>query len=338
MTEISNKQVFVKTLIFCLAVGLALATYYSRDIILAGLTGAGIGCLASPFLTLMKRKFRVPRALGALILILIILLIFSGMFIAAGQLVANQWENFRDQIPNLIEKSEAWWRGLTNDYPLIRQNLKDFSVAENLKAGATRVLYGVGSGMDAVAGIVLAFFIALYTAIHSDDYFRNWVHLFPKEHRNQVAHLSKKSARSLRSWFSAQLLDMAIVGVITAIGLWIVGVNYWALFGLMTALLAIIPYFGTLITLVLATAITAIEQPDLAFWTLLVFFITQQIEGNIILPLIMKERVKLPEAPLLFFIVFMSFWFGILGIIVAPGVFAIAKTVYLEFAGEPADV
>ena len=60
-----------------------------------------------------------------------------------------------------------------------------------------------------------------------------------------------KSARVVRVWFRAQLIDMAIIGAITTVGLLLVGVNYWALFGLLTAIFGIIPYVGVMLVVVL---------------------------------------------------------------------------------------
>lgn len=297
----------------------------------------GIGCLASPFLTHLKEKLKIPRALGALILIFLLFSLVAGLFFIAGKLVADQFHTFEEQIPYLIQRIEALWFGLINRYPELTPGLSDFSVAENLKMGALRLIKGLGDGVNAAAGIVLAFFIALYTAIHTHSYFEGWIQLFPRSQQKRARQLSIQSAQVLRQWFSAQLLDMAIVGGLTGMGLWLVGVNYWAVFGVMTGVLAIIPYFGVLITLLFVTLITLASQPDLVLWVLLVFFITQQIEGNILLPMIMKERVKLPEAPLLFAIVLMSFWFGVLGLIIAPGLYAIGRILYLNLTSSGAE-
>ncbi|MAV91068.1 MAG: hypothetical protein CL676_06575 [Bdellovibrionaceae bacterium] len=330
MANSELKSTFLKSLLFGCALALLVLLFYSRTLILAGMTGLGLGCLASPFLNFLRKKAKIPRALGALILIFLLVLVFSGMFYAAGSLMADQIQNLQEQLPSLLSRAENSWRNLTHNYPLLQERLNDLSFGESAKAGVSRLIHGLGSGINALTGFVLAFFIALYTAIHAEEYFKGWLNLFSKKHQGRVQDLSLKSAKVLRAWFSAQLIDMALVGIITAFGLWLIGATYWALFGLMTALLAVIPYFGVLITLIFATFVTGAEQPDLVLWVLLVFFITQQIEGNLILPIIMKERVKLAEAPLLFFIVLMSFWFGIPGIIVAPGMFAIGKTLYQE--------
>lgn len=328
------KQTFIKSLVFALAISLVGLVIFSRSIIIAGLIGVGVGCVASPFLTYLRAKFKIPRVIGALALIGILFFLFAGLFLVTGQLIKEQFQNFQEQIPYFINKVESWRQLLSDHYPALGDDLKSFSISEHIKAGGLRLLKGLGTGINATAGIGLAFFIALYTGINTHEYFEGWVSLFPKKHRSKVSHLSRKSGEVLRLWFSAQLIDMALVGILTAFGLWVVGFDYWALFGLMTALLTIVPYVGVLITFVLAAVVTATGQPELLFWVLGVFFITQQIEGNLILPIVMRERVKLPEAPLLFIIVLMGYWLGILGILIAPGFFAIGRTLYLELTNE----
>lgn len=330
----SKQQLFSQTLVVSLAVGLVLLVVFSRMIILAALVGVGIGAICSPTLSFLRRKFRIPRVVGALLILLLLFLIFAILSLVTGQLVAEQLQNLSEKIPYLIERAEGWRDKLLNSYPSITRKFSEIEFAENVKAGAMRLIQGLGTGMSAVAGIALAFFIAIYTAINNDEYFKGWIKLFPKSKQLQVRDLSKKSAAVLRQWFAAQLIDMALVGVLTAVGLGVIGFRYWAVFGLMTALLTIVPYVGVLITFVLAALVTAADQPELFFWVVGVFFITQQVEGNLILPMVMKERVKLPEAPLLFMIVLMSYWFGLLGVLVAPGVLAIGRTLYFELTGE----
>jgi predicted PurR-regulated permease PerM len=65
-------------------------------------------------------------------------------------------------------------------------------------------------------------------------------------------------------------------------------------------------------------------------WVIAVFVVIQQIEGNIILPMLMKNQVALPEVPLLIFILLMGSWLGIVGVFLAPPFFTIMKVLYVE--------
>ena len=137
-----------------------------------------------------------------------------------------------------------------------------------------------------------------------------------------------KSARVVRVWFRAQLIDMAIIGAITTIGLLLVGVNYWALFGLLTAILGIIPYVGVMMVVVLVSLVTLASDPGQLPLVLLVFFVTQQIEGNVVLPMVMKGQAEIPEALLVVVMLFFGSWFGLLGVFVAPPLLAVMISLY----------
>jgi predicted PurR-regulated permease PerM len=85
-----------------------------------------------------------------------------------------------------------------------------------------------------------------------------------------------------------------------------------------------------LFVVIAAFFITLAAQPELVWWVVLVFGITQQIEGNVVLPLVMKGQADLPEVPLLVFMLLMGTWFGIIGVFVAPGAFAVVRILYLR--------
>src|SRR3546814_14615576 len=63
-------------------------------------------------------------------------------------------------------------------------------------------------------------------------------------------------------------------------------------------------------------------------WVLGVFFVTQQIEGHVVLPLVMRDRARLPAVPLLVFMLVMASWGGLLGVLMAPALFAVLLLAY----------
>ncbi len=93
--------------------------------------------------------------------------------------------------------------------------------------------------------------------------------------------------------------------------------------------MGIIPYVGTLIVVIAAALISLASDPSELPWVVLVFFTTQQIEGNLLLPIVMKDAADLPEVPLLIFMLFLGTWFGLIGVFAAPPIFAVLRTIYL---------
>ncbi len=182
----------------------------------------------------------------------------------------------------------------------------------------------------AISGLIFALVIGLYTAVNGKEYFDKTIEAFYPKYREKAVRVLEHSAQVIRAWFKAQLIDMVIIGVLTAVGLWIVGVEYWAIFGLLTGVLAIIPYVGIIIVVIIACLITLASDPSQIPWILLVFAVTQQLEGDVILPMVMKGGADLPVVPLLIFMLFLGTFFGILGVFMAPALLAVLRVVYID--------
>jgi predicted PurR-regulated permease PerM len=304
--------------------------YASQEVVMTGLLGVGIGVLLSPLLTFAQKKFRLPRALSAVIF-LILFLGFTTLFVLMIRfLVADQFEKLSASAPQLIQNLKARLVSLTDEYPAIVQQIQSFNFQDEIAGSMSRVLLGLKSGFFAIASIGLALFLGLYTAVDSEEYFSGAIQFLPPSKRIKAAQIAEKCANVLRIWFRAQLMDMAIIGVSMAVVLRIVNMEYWAIFALLTAVLCIIPYAGIIIVIFLAAIVTLASDPAKVPWVIGAILIVQQLEANVVLPRVMRDQAELPELPLLVFMLLMGNWFGLVGVFMAPAVLAILKTLYHE--------
>ncbi|PIT98669.1 MAG: hypothetical protein COT74_13280 [Bdellovibrionales bacterium CG10_big_fil_rev_8_21_14_0_10_45_34] len=311
-------------------VGACFLFYLARYVIIVSLIGVGLGVLVSPLLTKMRERFRIPRALSALLFLVVVVVSGTLVFFAVGYLVADQLEMLTSKAPEIIKNLEAKWQALYEKYPLLKEYLQDFDIAGTLKTGGQRLLKGVTSGFALISGLAFAVVIALYTSVGAKEYISSLIKAFPASKRTEAQRILICTAETLRKWFRAQMIDMVIIGSLTLLGLWAVGANYWAVFGLLTAIFGLIPYFGMLIVVTLASLVTLASDPATVPWVIGVFLVTQQIEGNLILPLVMKEHLELPEVPLLIFMLLMGTWFGLLGVFLSTPVFAVLSMLYRQ--------
>lgn len=305
--------------------------YLGREVVVLSLLGVGLGVLVSPLLSMIRERFRIPRALAALVLLILAATSGALVFMAIWFLVADQVEMLSVKAPELLTNLQANLVSLYAEYPRIQQYLTDFDLAGTLKSGGMKLVAGVQSGFSAVSGLAFIVVIGLYTAVGAKDYHQSFVALMPPALRPRTTEIITCTSNTLRSWMIAQLIDMAAIGAITSVGLWIVGSNYWAVFGLLTALFGLIPYIGIFIVVVVASLITLASDPQLVLWVVGVFLITQQIEGNFIMPYVMKEKLQIPEVPLLIFMLFMASWLGLLGVFLSTPLFAVMRNVYFTF-------
>lgn len=333
MMVISNSEFWMRAklvLFGILSIVALVLLYYSLSIVVVSLIGIGIGVLVAPILSFAKRKLNIPRALGALLCLVVIIVVIGGASFGIWYLVSDQAENLFARSPEILDNLKTRLLSLFTKYPWLQAQLEALNIGATAKGLVAPFFKGLISSFAAISGLVFALILSLYTAVSLHDYFTAVVAVFPQNRRNKAAYILSRCATTLRLWFRAQMIDMVILGVMVAVGLWIVGVDYWAVYGLLAAIFAIIPYIGTLIVVVCASLITLASEPSLVLWVIAVFVVAQQIEGNIVLPMLMKGQVELPEVPLLIFILLLGSWLGIVGVFVAPPFFAIMRVLYIE--------
>jgi predicted PurR-regulated permease PerM len=324
----SSTSKMIVGLIVTAAVGYVV--YQSSEVVLTALIGIGLGVLLAPLLTYAKSRFRLPRAVSALFFLLIFLVCLAGVGAVLGFLVSDQLARLSASAPQLLANLKGRLLELSQQYPMVEQQVQNLNLQEGVTTGFDQVFSGLRFGLVALSSLAIALFLGLYVAIDSRSYFEGLIGMFAPSKRARAAHVFGKCADVLRLWFKAQLVDMAIIGVSMGIVLKIVGMEYWAVFALLTAVLCIIPYAGIIIVIVLAAAVTLGSQPDKLWLVLGAIFLVQQLEANVVLPRVMRDQAELPEVPLLIFMLLMGKWFGIVGVFVAPALFAILKTLYHE--------
>ena len=307
-----------------------LIAYQARYILLISVIGIGVGVLLVPVLRFFRNRVHLPKFLSAMLVFICIVTLLALVGGSIYFLVSDQVNLLADRWPEITGGIESWLIDISNKYPWMKGQIENFEAGTYIKNSLFRIFKGFQVGLIALSGLAFTIVIGLYTAVGGNDYYNSLVEAFPNPKRTKVAKVLRECAVVLRGWFKAQLIDMGIIGSITGIGLWIVGVEYWAVFALLTAVLGIIPYIGIFFVVIAATIITLASNPSKLPWMLGVFFITQQLEGNLILPLVLKGRAELPVVPLLIFMMFLGTFFGIMGVFIAPPLFAVLRTLYIE--------
>jgi predicted PurR-regulated permease PerM len=166
--------------------------------------------------------------------------------------------------------------------------------------------------------------MGIYLSLHPALY-REWlIALFPPIHRDLVRDVLSDLADSLRAYIVGQLLTMSFLGAITALGLWVLAVPYALVFGIFTGLVAIVPFFGTLLSTTLPALFVLTGQNYHAFsplgHALLVVglgVVVHLIEGNVVSPLVMSKKVDLPPVLTIMSVLMIGQLLGGLGLIVA---------------------
>lgn len=304
--------------------------YYAISVVVIAMIGIGIAVMLAPVLSFLRRKFKIPRILSALVCLFVLVLILVGASYGLWYLVDDQFQSLSNRAPEISAALQTRLYSILARYPWLNNQIETLELGATAKNLAFYLLNGLKLGFYAISGFLFALVLSLYAAVSLNEYFMDVIAAFPKKHREKVTLILTRCAVTLRLWLRAQVLDMLIVGVMTAVGLWLVNVEFWAVYGILTAIFAIIPYVGTFMVVICAGLITLVSDPELVPWVIAVFVVVQQIEGDFILPMLMRGQVKLPEVPLLIFMLLFGVWLGLVGVLLAPALFAILRILYLE--------
>jgi len=151
--------------------------------------------------------------------------------------------------------------------------------------------------------------------------------LLPVRVRRDVIKLLEEANVSFFAYLKGTILTSTLVFVITATGLWLIGVKASLLLGFICGLTNIIPYIGPYLGGAVAAIVAFSQSVLLGIITLTVISIIQTIEGNIIQPLIMSKTMKLHPVTIIIGLLIFGYFFGILGMIIATPLIAVIKSI-----------
>ena len=288
-----------------------------------------IGVLISLYLRAVagwfERRWHFPERFAFLTSQLLSLAGVVAIFYILVPPVITQTQALIKVLPNYITGWEAGIERTISRVPALReywppgQHKILFAVYNELSSTfaslPTRVLSVVQGAISLFSIAVIAIYLSLHPALY-----REWlIALFPPIHRDLVRDLLGDLGDTLRSYIVGQLLVMAFLAALTAIFLYVLDVPFALTFGIFTGLVAIIPFFGTLLSTTLP-ALFVLNGPNGGVRALLVLgvgVVVHLIEGNIVSPYAMSKKVDLPPVLTIMSVLIMGQLLGGIGLIVA---------------------
>ena len=179
--------------------------------------------------------------------------------------------------------------------------------------------------LEAFIDVASVLVMALYLALHPRTYEDFFVAVTPPRYRAAARDVLASLGVTLRAWSLAQLLAMAVLGILTALGLRLLSVPYYLTFGLFTGIAAIVPFFGTLVSTIVPALFVLGGEGGItgALMVLLLGVVVHLIEGNFVAPLIMERHVKLPPVFSIMAVLVVGRLMGAVGLLVAVPTLAV---------------
>lgn len=293
------------------AAGVAL--WYLRDLVL--LVFAAI--LFAIALRALAAVVMQATGLGddfSLIVSAVVVALAVGLFFAVlGAQLQAQLIQLRDQLPELLSPLESWL-GVRN----IGDWLADRAEAVISETTLISRLAGLsGWAVTLLGNTVLIVVAGFYIALRPRLYLDGLLLIFPPELRGRGAQTLEVLGAALRRWLLGQVVAMLAVGSLTFLGLWALGIESALALGFIAGILEFIPFLGPVLAAAPAVAMALALDSATAVWVVALYIAIQQIEGNVLGPLIQQRAVALPPAVTLFALLAFGILFGPLGVLLA---------------------
>ena len=314
-TDRQSEHVYVRRVLIALGLAALFYIVWELRIILLMLFGAVV--VASIFRAVadtLTRYTRLPSGAATILSILLVLGAVAALIAMFGAHVADQFDVLRQRLPEAWRELETQIgdAGLGNQLERLAASIATPGGSSLSSFG--RTLMSIGSG---IADFIVVIFAGIYLATQPNFYRVGAIKLVPPRRRKIAAEAMLESERALRLWLRGQAVAMVVVGLLTGIGLWAIGMPSAFALGLLAGLLEFIPFAGPILAAIPAILLALAVSPEMALWVVLLYIVVQQFEGNVLTPLVQQYAVDLPGVVLLFSLIGFGTLFGTLGVILA---------------------
>jgi predicted PurR-regulated permease PerM len=278
-----------------------------------------------PVLRLGARQ--APRWLA----ILVVYVTIMGTLTIAGMLV----------VPPLLVQSQDLWNRLPSLLDLAQDFLMKHSLLTHritLEEAVSRAPGTPGSAVGTLAtavgrivagvlGFVTILIFTFYLLVESDALFAGFARLFPPDARPRVLQMSRDISTKVSAWLSGQLMLAGVVGTTAAVGLYLLGVPYFYVLGLVAAIGETVPVVGPVISMVPAVLVGLSVSPKTALFVALFWIAQQQVENHLLVPKVMQRQVGVNPVIVIAALLVGGSILGILGAVLAVPTAAIVQVV-----------
>jgi predicted PurR-regulated permease PerM len=312
---------------------------YVNPVVPPLLIAVAVVYLLNPLVSALQRR-GVPRVAGAGIVYVLFLCIVALLISLLVPVVARQVTEVVTHFPDYLTDAQAYARrvaarfGQEPNFRLDAEQVREWLSAGESRQTVTRYLTGLRSVTTSVISGLIIFVIgpvmAFYLLVDLPRLERGAMALIPPGRRDEIRGLMDRIGQAVGGFFRGQLLVALFVGVASSIGLWLIGLPFWLLVGMVAGVFNLVPLVGPFIGGGLAVIIALLSgEPLKAVWAALVLLIVQQIDNHLISPNVMSRTVQLhPVVVMLALLVGASFA-GLFGMLIIVPLVAVAKIVFL---------
>lgn len=306
-----------------------LGAWLCVEVLLLAFAGVLFAIFLRSINNILKKLVSMPDSVSITLVLVFFLLLFILAIVFIVPII-------NEQIAKLIQEIPGAWQSLLNFFseflnlkPILSlyakidiENL--FGTDVGILAHATNLL---STTFGFFGSIFVLSFIGIFLAYSPDTYEQGFLKLIPQSQQEKVQDILVLAATNLRWWMIGKFLAMSIVGISTAVGLWLLDIPLAFTLGLFAAILSFIPNIGPVISVIPAIFIAIIQSPISVVYVIILFVVIQLCESYVITPLIMKKAISEPPALIISMQLIMAILTGALGLALAAPILVVLTVV-----------
>lgn len=279
--------------------GFAVLMYLISDVLLMVVLAVIFSSALDAPVSFLEKK-RIPRLLGTILIYLLALGVFSVVVYTIVPVAAFELTKVLASFKVGDGSPFALFDGkiFENITDVLNLNLEEWTA--RLATGSVSLLSIITSIFGGFILLISTTVFTFYLAVGKNGVDNFLTAVLPLAYEGYVLNVLHRVRAKIGRWLQAQIVLSLIMGVAVGAGLWLLGVRYSLILGIMASIFETVPVVGPVFVGIVAISVAATDSFNLAFYTLILFLVLQQLENNILVPLLMRKVVGLH--PLIVFI------------------------------------
>ncbi|MGL5752888.1 MAG: AI-2E family transporter [Paraclostridium sp.] len=299
----------------------------------------------NPIVSFIQKLFKIKRLFSLFITYGIILLLIGSFLFVTGPILLDNLIDLVNQLPIYVNQTQDFLTNLSSDLKNIDPEVlkkigNEIVVAipeiSNILFGSIKQIFSTTFSITKfIIQFVLAFIICFYILLDKENlllFIKNvCIIIFGKNLGCKIINLFSTLNINIGKYFTGKILDSAIVGLISTIGLYFIGSRYALLFGILMGFTNMIPYFGPVIGMTPVVIINLFYNPSISLFSLIFLILVQQVEVIFIEPKIVGGQLGLSPLLTLLAVTIGGGFFGIPGMILSAPIMGVIKIYFTTF-------
>ena len=272
---------------------------------------------------LLGRVLPVGRGWRIVIVALLVFLFLGGVASYAGLTLVSEFQALKTLVINQVGRLQGW----ADQVGIMPKGagVDVQAIGKQLLGSIGKLTSVVGTALGAVSSVAMIVVLGLLFAAEPRRYERGLAWIVPHDKRDDFFRTSADMAHTLRRLMAGRLIGMTFEGVVVALALWIVGVPFALLLGIITGILAFLPNIGAIVSGTLTILVGFSAGSTTGLLAIGVYVMVQVFDGYVVVPMVARRSVDLPPALVLSMQLLLGGLFGLLGLMFADPIVAMTK-------------